>query len=183
MSKKNSKAMRHKRYQHALQKEATDAQKRKVVRERKAINRVRRASSIALESQRAQMAAAAAAVPEATEESSAPIALQAHMPRPSPPEAARTAPRKLPKPKRGLQPSVPGGSLLMATFGADCGTNSAARSSATMHMDLVQPFVRERRLSKSEMASLRFDAVTMLRGPSKAIRKRKGPKAQQQVLN
>ena len=194
MSKKNSKAMRRKKQAHAvmLEKKYEEARKRK--RETKAVNRVRRASSIQAESQRAQMAAAAAAVPETAEDTVAlmpPPAVPKVVPSPSTAELAGSAsggssvPRRLPKPKprRRLRSGVPGANLLMATFAAKEVDAAESEHSDAMQVEHSPKFVRERRLSKSEMASLRFDPVKMTRGPSKGIRKRRGPKAQQLVLN
>ena len=183
MSKKNSKAMRKKKWLHAMAKEATDAAKRQAVNQTKSVNRVRRASSIVAEQGMAeQMAAAAAAVPEDGSNAAAPDD-SALMPPPSllptvPPcpyavcvgGIRQQVPKKMPKPARRLRKAVPGSELLMATFGDSTGSAEAVEPPS-------KDFVRDRRLSKTELASLRFDAVTMRRGPSKAIKKRKGPKA------
>eukprot|EP01048_Picozoa_sp_COSAG05_P018883 COSAG05_NODE_2847_length_2578_cov_1.912868_1_plen_208_part_00 len=186
MSKKNSKAMRRKKWMHAKAKEEADAAKRQAVREIKAVNRVRRASSIVAASSMAeQMAAAAAAVPEDSN-GDAVMADTALMPPPSISPACSYAvcvggtrqqvSKKLPKPVRRMRNAVAGSELLVATF-----AQGASREA------VVEPptkeFARDRRLSKTELASLRFDAATMRRGPSKAIRKRKGPKAQALVLS
>ena len=189
MSKKNSKAARRRRHLKAVQEEEKDAARRKKNREQKAANRVRRASSImAEESQRVQMAAAAAAVPDTTlpgAEGGSDAALMpppqqpTAAPAPAPaPAAASDKPRLMKKPQRRA-PRVAGAELLMATFGG-WGTTEDGEG---MDLEAEPARPRERRMSKSFEASLRFDAISMRRGPSKSIRKRaKGPKAQAQIL-
>jgi hypothetical protein len=183
MSKKNSKAARRKRHAHAVAKEKTDDAKRAEVRDRKAANRVRRMSSImAEESDRAQMEAAARAVPEsdaalmppppafATGAATAAAAAAA--------AATDAAPRVMKKPIKRKVLKAPGANLLLATF------MQGAAGEMAMDTEEQQPKPRERKMSRSFEVALRYDAIAQHRGPSKAIRKRaKGPKAIAAITN
>eukprot|EP01043_Picozoa_sp_COSAG02_P034829 COSAG02_NODE_2458_length_8805_cov_33.067884_6_plen_200_part_00 len=177
MSKKNSKAARRKRHEHAMNKEKTDAAKRAEVRERKAANRVRRMSSImAEESDRAQMEAAARAVPEDATLMPPPPALAASAVRSTAPAAAAAAapggPKLMKKPVKRKVLKAPGANLLLATF------TQGLEADTDMETEDQRPVPRERKMSKSFQVALRYDAAKHNRGPNKAIRKRaKGPKA------
>jgi hypothetical protein len=184
MSKKNSKAARRKRHAHAVAKEKTDDAKRAEVRDRKAANRVRRMSSImAEESDRAQMEAAARAVPESDAALMPPppaFATGAATAAAAAAAAAATdaAPRVMKKPIKRKVLKAPGANLLLATF------MQGAAGEMAMDTEEQQPKPRERKMSKSFEVALRYDAIAQHRGPSKAIRKRaKGPKAIAAITN
>ena len=176
MSKKNSKAARRKRHEHAMNKEKTDTAKRAEVRDRKAANRVRRMSSImAEESDRAQMEAAARAVPEDASLMPPPPALAASAVRSAAPAAAVAAPggpKLMKKPVKRKVLKAPGANLLLATF------TQGLEADTDMETEGQQPVPRERKMSKSFQVALRYDVAKHNSGPNKAIRKRaKGPKA------
>ncbi len=183
MSKKNSKAARRKRHEHAKAKEKTDEAKRLEVRDRKAANRVRRMSSImAEESDRAQMEAAARAVPEDASLMPPPPAPAASAARSAAPAAAAAVasggPKLMKKPVKRKVLKAPGANLLLATFtqGLEAGTE--------METEDEQPVSRARKMSKSFQVALRYDVAKHHRGPNKAIRKRaKGPKAIAAITN
>lgn len=183
MSKKNSKAARRKRHAHAMAKEQKDDAKRAEVRNRKAENRVRRMSSIMAEqSDRAQMEAAARAVPEDTSLMPPPPAPSASAARRASPTAAPTDPTGKPKlmkkPVKRKVLKAPGANLLLATF------MQGAEASAEMETEDQQPVPRERKMSKSFQVALRYDASKHQRGPNKAIQKRaRGPKAIAAITN
>jgi hypothetical protein len=182
MSKKNSKAARRKRHAHAVAKEKTDDAKRAEVRDRKAANRVRRMSSImAEESDRAQMEAAARAVPESDAALMPPppaFATGAATAAAAAAAATDAAPRVMKKPIKRKVLKAPGANLLLATF------MQGAAGEMAMDTEEQQPKPRERKMSKSFEVALRYDAIAQHRGPSKAIRKRaKGPKAIAAITN
>lgn len=176
MSKKNSKAARRKRHNYAMTKEQIDEAKRAEVRDRKADNRVRRMSSIMAEaSDRAQMEAAARAVPEDASlmpPPPAPVAFAARGAAAAAPAGPPGQPKLMKKPVKRKVLKAPGANLLLATFMQD------AEAAAEMETEDQQPVARERKMSKSYEVALRFDAAVHRAGPNKAIRKRaKGPKA------
>jgi hypothetical protein len=180
MSKKNSKAARRKRHAHAVAKEKTDDAKRAEVRDRKAANRVRRMSSImAEESDRAQMEAAARAVPESDAAlMPPPPAFATGAATAAAAAATDAAPRVMKKPIKRKVLKAPGANLLLATF------MQGAAGEMAMDTEEQQPKPRERKMSKSFEVALRYDAIAQHRGPSKAIRKRaKGPKAIAAITN
>jgi hypothetical protein len=182
MSKKNSKAARRKRHAHAVAKEKTDDAKRAEVRDRKAANRVRRMSSImAEESDRAQMEAAARAVPESDAALMPPppaFATGAATAAAAAAAATDAAPRVMKKPIKRKVLKAPGANLLLATF------MQGAAGEMAMDTEEQQPKPRERKMSKSFEVALRYDAIAQHRGPSKTIRKRaKGPKAIAAITN
>ena len=182
MSKKNSKAARRKRHAHAVAKEKTDDAKRAEVRDRKAANRVRRMSSImAEESDRAQMEAAARAVPESDAALMPPppaFTTGAATAAAAAAAATDAAPRVMKKPIKRKVLKAPGANLLLATF------MQGAAGEMAMDTEEQQPKPRERKMSKSFEVALRYDAIAQHRGPSKAIRKRaKGPKAIAAITN
>ena len=182
MSKKNSKAARRKRHAHAVAKEKTDDAKRAEVRDRKAANRVRRMSSImAEESDRAQMEAAARAVPESDAALMPPppaFTTGAATAAAAAAAATDAAPRVMKKPIKRKVLKAPGANLLLATF------MQGAAGEMAMDTEEQQPKPRERKMSRSFEVALRYDAIAQHRGPSKAIRKRaKGPKAIAAITN
>ena len=184
MSKKNSKAARRKRHAHAMAKEQKDEAKRAEVRNRKAENRVRRMSSIMAEqSDRAQMEAAARAVPEDASLMPPPPAPSASAAHRAAPTAAAEAeptgkPKLMKKPVKRKVLKAPGANLLLATF------MQGAEASAEMETEDQQPVPRERKMSKSFQVALRYDAAKHQKGPNKAIQKRaRGPKAIAAITN
>lgn len=175
MSKKNSKAARRKRHNYAMTKEQIDEAKRAEVRDRKAGNRVRRMSSIMAEaSDRAQMEAAARAVPEDASlmpPPPAPVAFAARDAAAADPAGVPGQPKLMKKPVKRKVLKAPGANLLLATF-------VQGSAEAEMETEDQQPAVRARKMSKSFEVALRFDPAIHRAGPNKAIRKRaKGPKA------
>jgi hypothetical protein len=143
---------------------------------------VRRMSSImAEESDRAQMEAAARAVPESDAALMPPppaFATGAATAAAAAAAATDAAPRVMKKPIKRTVLKAPGANLLLATF------MQGAAGEMAMDTEEQQPKPRERKMSKSFEVALRYDAIAQHRGPSKAIRKRaKGPKAIAAITN